>query len=177
MSEVLKISGRKVFKPALQQPSWLQDKKDSVKVIDEMQSSESDMDHMSNYFGLSDLFHYLDNSTEIHETDDYESLDGNCLVEFVDIPIQYGLEKSGLEENIHIQSIRFQDDIIFTLNNSKLFEVGALTIASGMFTSLALLPDGFNISAALLLSAPLLVCICGLFVKHLKKSTSITSVV
>ena len=117
------------------------------------------------------MFHHFSNSDESHEDVNYESLDGDYLLKFTEIPIQYGLEKSHLEENVYMQSARFQDDIIFTLNNSKLFELGAFALASGVASSLAILPDGFNISVALLLSAPLLVCICGLFVKYYGKKT------
>ena len=171
MSEVLKISEQKHSSSVTPQPSLVQDRGDINRMAEELRLSEREMDHTSNYFSLFDMFHHFSNSDESHEDVNYETLDGDYLLKFTEIPIQYGLEKSHLEENVYMQSARFQDDIIFTLNNSKLFELGAFALASGVASSLAILPDGFNISVALLLSAPLLVCICGLFVKYYGKKT------
>ena len=171
MSDILKISEQKHFSSVLPQPSLVQSREDVNRMAEELRLSEGEMDHTSNYFSLFDMFHHFDNSDESHEGGDYESLETNCLFKIMEPPMRYGLEKSDLEENVYMQSVRFPDDIIFTLNNSKLFELGAFALASGVASSLAILPDGFNISVSLLLSAPLLVCICGLFVKYYRKKT------
>lgn len=139
-------------------------------MADKMSVSQAKHSRDSQYFGVDDLFKYLDNSDESRRDENYESLD-NRMMDFMEMPTRYGLMRSYAEENADVQSTRFTDDIIFTLNNSKRFELGTLALSSGIVASMLVLPDGFDLAMSLMLAAPLLVCICGLGVKHLRKKT------
>ena len=172
MNEVLKIWQHEDYHVD-PQPVLLQEKLDVRTIVDDIQRDsvrETREDLGSKYFSVFDMFSHLDNSDESRESEDYESLKEGCLVDFMHIPITiYGLIESHLVENTRVQSTRFTDDIIFMLNNSKLFESGTLALSLGVVVSLSFLPDGFDVAMSLLLSAPLLVCVCGIFAKHYRR--------
>lgn len=169
MAETLKIFQRKDYDyDDVDQPLLLQEKSDMETMAQKMKELEARSSSDSKYFGVSDLFSYLDNSDESREDENYESMMSNGMITLMETSTSYELTESYIEENIHVQSTRFPGDIIFTLSNSKLFEFGSLALSSGIVASMTILPPGFDLAMSLMLSAPLLVCICGLCAKHHK---------
>lgn len=167
MSQVLEVVELERGRHHEPQPSLLQKRPDHPLMVDDGRALGVATD--SDYFDVLDISSYPQHSYDPQEGENYESLVGTDFLWAVLDTIRYDLINSSLEANDHIQSTRFLDDIIFVLNDSKLFEVGTVVLTSGVVASSLMLPEGFNVAVPLLLSASLLVCICGLLTKHRKK--------
>ena len=172
MSNILTVVQQKPV-VELKSPVPIQDTSIMDALVKNLQKSEDvSVPSDENYFNLFDnSFSFFDNSDEPQKDENYESFDNNILLDISKKPRSYQLEESFVDENTFIESTRFFDDIIFILNHTRVFESSALILTAGIIASLFLLPDDFNVSISLLLSAPLVVSICGLYMKYIKKKT------
>lgn len=124
----------------------------------------------SNYFSFFDdtPLSFFEDDVEEKDTQ-YEIFTDNLHVSAANVP--YVLEQIRFEENHLVDTKRFTDDIIFMLlhDDHRILECSTVGLVLGIIGSLYLLPPGFDVSAALLLSAPLFVSVCGLFAKRFKR--------
>lgn len=142
-------------------------KKDEVPIVDETFAED-----VKTEVAQENYFSFFDNTLTFFEDEEkkespYETFTDNLTIS--EEYISYSLLDTSQTENFFIDSMRFVDDIIFSLNRSNVFEYGALGLSAAVIASLVFLPDNFNEAIALLLSAPLFVCISGIFVKFLKQ--------
>ena len=111
---------------------------------------------------------FMDNSDEVKHEEGYESFTDSLVYKISQVKM-FSLFESISEINFLAASTRFTDDIIFSLEKNKIFEIGAACLIAGIVASMYILPDNIDIGVSLLLSAPLFVCSCGIFFKHRKK--------
>lgn len=120
-----------------------------------------------NYFSMFDDGPYHGHDEE-PEGDYYESFEGGLDVN--EIPaMRYLLVIRSAEGNPPVEVTRFEHDIIFTYDDSKILEVSGAALAAGIAASMLVMPPGFNTAVSLFLSAPLFVCAVGIFVKRMKQ--------
>ena len=132
---------------------------------DIVKTPSSESDYFS-FFDSTPLSFFEDDIEE--EDTPYEIFTDGLQISAVNAP--YVLEEVRFEENYLVDSKRFIGDIIFMLNNSKILEYSVIGLTLCVIGSLYLLPSGFDVSASLLLSAPLFVSLCGLFAKYFKRN-------
>ena len=160
-----------------EQPSWQKPNEltELIKKTNDVDSGKM-VPHKSDYFTITDSAFPFMYEEEQKEGDDYESFTEEMMLENLTLQVSDNIRSYSLIEqfahvNFLASSTRFAEDIIFSLMDIKLFKIGAACLSAAVAASMFFLPDGFNIGASLVLSAPLFVCVCGIFAKYVKRSS------
>ncbi|MCY4490262.1 MAG: hypothetical protein OXC46_02230 [Thaumarchaeota archaeon] len=177
MAKHLQISHGVMFENkynGMVQPTW-QKTNHNIKLIkDAKRNSDNITTQESDYYNSADsIFPYKQEQT----SSDYESFADdetnfeNLMLAVSEETKTYSLIEQSTQPNSLVASTRFREDIIFSLENTKIFEVGVACLSTTIAASMFLLPEGFNTGTSLVLSAPLLVCICGILAKYAKHNS------
>ena len=177
MARHLQISHSVMFENkynGMVQPTWQRTNEDIKLIKDAKRDSENNTTESDYYNSTDSIFPYKQEQT----SSDYESfVDDETNFENLMLVVSeetktYSLIEQSAQPNSLVASTRFREDIIFYLvENTKIFEVGVACLSTTIAASMLLLPEGFNTGTSLVLSAPLLVCICGILAKYAKHNS------